>query len=83
MKPLQGVRILDLSRLIPGPYSTRLLCDMGAQVIKVEEPGQGDYIRSVPPYENGVSVAFEMLNRGKKSIALNLETRQGQEILQG
>jgi crotonobetainyl-CoA:carnitine CoA-transferase CaiB-like acyl-CoA transferase len=81
MKPLQGVRILDLSRLVPGPYCTRLLCDMGAQVIKVEEPGRGDYIRSLPPYENGVSVAFEMLNRGKKSITLNLETEQGQEIL--
>ena len=81
MKPLQGVRILDLSRLVPGPYCTRLLCDMGAEVIKVEEPGRGDYIRSLPPYENGVGVAFEMLNRGKKSIALNLETKQGQEIL--
>jgi crotonobetainyl-CoA:carnitine CoA-transferase CaiB-like acyl-CoA transferase len=81
MKPLQGVRILDLSRLVPGPYCTRLLCDMGAEVIKVEEPGRGDYIRSLPPYENGVSVAFEMLNRGKKSITLNLETKQGQEIL--
>jgi crotonobetainyl-CoA:carnitine CoA-transferase CaiB-like acyl-CoA transferase len=54
---------------------------MGAEVIKVEEPGRGDYIRSLPPYENGVGVAFEMLNRGKKSIALNLETKQGQEIL--
>ena len=81
MKPLQGIKILDLSRLVPGPYSTRLLCDMGAEVIKVEEPGRGDYIRSLPPYENGVSVAFEMLNRGKKSITLNLETKQGREIL--
>jgi crotonobetainyl-CoA:carnitine CoA-transferase CaiB-like acyl-CoA transferase len=54
---------------------------MGAEVIKVEEPGRGDYIRSLPPYQNGVSVAFEMLNRGKKSITLNLETKQGQEIL--
>jgi len=81
MAPLQGVRILDLSRHLPGPYCTRLLCDMGAEVIKVEEPGQGDYVRSVPPYENGVSVAFEMLNRGKKSLALNLQTEQGQEVL--
>ena len=81
MKPLQGVRILDLSRLLPGPYCTRLLSDMGAEVIKVEEPGRGDYIRSLPPYQNGVSVAFEMLNHGKRSITLNLETKQGQEIL--
>ena len=81
MKPLQGVRIVDLSRLVPGPYCTRLLCDMGAEVIKIEEPGRGDYIRSLPPFENGVSVAFEMLNRGKKSITLNLEKTQGQQIL--
>ncbi|HXX72174.1 MAG TPA: CaiB/BaiF CoA-transferase family protein [Candidatus Acidoferrales bacterium] len=81
MKPLQGVRILDLSRLVPGPYCTRLLCDMGAEVIKVEEPGRGDYIRSLPPYVNDVSVAFELLNHGKKSITLNLEKQKGQEIL--
>jgi crotonobetainyl-CoA:carnitine CoA-transferase CaiB-like acyl-CoA transferase len=81
LKPLHGVRILDLSRLLPGPYCTRLLNDMGAEVTKVEEPGRGDYIRSLPPYQNGASVAFEMLNRGKKSITLNLETKQGQEIL--
>jgi crotonobetainyl-CoA:carnitine CoA-transferase CaiB-like acyl-CoA transferase len=82
MNLLDGVRILDLSRLLPGPYCTRLLADLGAEVIKVEEPGRGDYIRSLAPFENGVSVAFELLNRGKKSIALNLETEQGQEILQ-
>ncbi len=81
MKPLQGVRILDLSRLLPGPYCTRLLADMGAQVVKVEEPGRGDYLRSLPPFENGVSVAFELLNHGKKSIVLDLETVRGQEIL--
>ncbi len=81
MKPLKGVRILDLSRLLPGPYCTQLLHDMGAEVIKVEEPGRGDYLRSLPPYVNGVGLAFEMLNRGKKSITLNLETKQGQEIL--
>ena len=50
-------------------------------MIKVEEPGRGDYLRSLPPFENGVSVAFEMLNRGKKSIAINLETEEGQEII--
>ena len=81
MKPLQGVTILDLSRLVPGPYCTRLLGDMGAEVIKVEEPGRGDYIRSLQPYVNGVSVAFETLNRGKKSITLNLEANQAKQIL--
>jgi crotonobetainyl-CoA:carnitine CoA-transferase CaiB-like acyl-CoA transferase len=81
MKLLEDIRILDLSRLLPGPYCTLLLADMGAEVIKVEQPGRGDYLRSLAPFENDVSVAFELLNRGKKSIALNLETRQGQVIL--
>jgi len=81
MQLLQRVRILDLSRLLPGPYCTRLLADMGAEVIKVEEPIRGDYLRFLTPQEDGVSVAFELLNRGKKSIALNLETKQGQEIM--
>ena len=82
VKLLDGVRILDLSRLLPGPYCTRLLADLGAEVIKVEEPTRGDYIRSLAPFENGVSIAFELLNRGKKSIALNLETTHGKDILQ-
>jgi len=81
MRLLEGIRILDLSRLLPGPYCTLLLADMGAEVIKVEEPGRGDYLRSLAPYENGMSVPFELLNRGKKSVVLNLETKQGQEIL--
>ena len=81
MKPLQGIRIIDLSRLLPGPYCTRLLGDMGAEVVKVEEPRRGDYLRSLPPHQNGVSIAFEMLNHGKKSITLNLEKEAGREIL--
>ena len=81
MQLLQRVRIIDLSRLLPGPYCTRLLADMGAEVVKVEEPIRGDYLRSLAPQEDGVSLAFELLNRGKKSVALNLETKQGQEIL--
>ena len=81
MQLLERVRILDLSRLLPGPYCTRLLADMGAEVIKVEEPGRGDYLRGLPPFVNGVSVPFELLNRGKRSLVLNLEMEQGQEIL--
>jgi crotonobetainyl-CoA:carnitine CoA-transferase CaiB-like acyl-CoA transferase len=81
MKPLEGVRVVDLSRLLPGPYCSRLLADMGAEVIKVEEPERGDYLRTLPPYENGVSVAFDLLNRGKRSISLNLEAKEGQEVL--
>jgi crotonobetainyl-CoA:carnitine CoA-transferase CaiB-like acyl-CoA transferase len=81
MKHLQTIRILDLSRLLPGPYCTRLLADMGADVVRVEGPGRGDYVRSLGPFENGVGVPFELLNHGKKSIVINLETEQGQEVL--
>ena len=80
MQLLKGMRVLDLSRLLPGPYCTMLLADLGADVIKVEEPGTGDYGRFTEPLVNGVSVVFEMLNRGKRSIALNLKHETGREI---
>ena len=50
---LDGIRVLDLSRLLPGPYCSMLLADFGAEVIKIEEPGRGDYSRSFPPFQNG------------------------------
>ena len=80
MQLLKGMRVLDLSRLLPGPYCTMLLADLGADVIKVEDPGTGDYGRFTEPLVNGVSVVFEMLNRGKRSIALNLKHETGREI---
>ena len=63
--PLNGERILDLSRLLPGRYCSMLLVDMGAEVIKVEEPGKGDYISASAPFINGESMT---LNRGKQCI---------------
>jgi len=81
LKPLEGVKVIDLSRLVPGPYCTRLLSDMGAEIVKVEEPGRGDYLRALPPYRIDVSIAFETLNRGKKSVAVNLESKIGRKIL--
>ncbi|MFN2543301.1 MAG: CaiB/BaiF CoA transferase family protein [Actinomycetota bacterium] len=79
--PLAGTRILDLTRLLPGGYCTLLLADMGAEVIKVEEPGKGDYIRWTPPMVGEESAAHRALNRGKRSITLNLKTPEGVGLL--
>lgn len=76
---IPGVRILDLSRLLPGPYTTRLLADLGAEVIKVETPLLGDYARHLGPGFGGDTM-FRMLNRGKRSLGLNYRNRQGREI---
>ena len=79
--PLEGITILDLTRLLPGGYCTLLLADLGADVIKVEEPGRGDYIRWSPPMVAGQSAAHLALNRGKRSIELNLKIPGGVELL--
>jgi len=77
---LNGVRILDLTRLLPGPYATQLLADSGAEVIKVEDTGAGDYARhSEPRSERDVGAIFEMVNRGKKSVSLDLKSDEGTE----
>jgi crotonobetainyl-CoA:carnitine CoA-transferase CaiB-like acyl-CoA transferase len=77
---LDGVRVLDLSRFLPGPYLTMTLADHGAEVIKVEEPGQGDPSRAIGPREAGVSVYFRNANRGKKSLALDLKAPEGRVV---
>jgi len=80
-QPLNGIRILDLSRLLPGAYASQMLADFGADVIKVEEPGSGDYGRFMPPQgPGGLSLYFVAINRNKRSITLNLKTEQGREI---
>ena len=79
--PLTGIRVLDLTRLLPGAYCTQLLADMGADVIKVEEPGAGDYMRWTPPLVDGQSVLFNAVNRNKRSIVLNLKERRGRDAL--
>ena len=79
---LSGVRVLDLSRLLPGPYATMILADMGATVDKVEDPRGGDYLRFMPPKgEGGVNPVFEMLNRGKRSVVLDLKREGGRDAL--
>jgi len=81
MAPLDGLRVLDLSRLLPGPLCTMILSDLGADVIKVEQPEIGDYARSAPPFIGDTGAAFLMLNRNKQSITLNLKNADAQEIL--
>jgi crotonobetainyl-CoA:carnitine CoA-transferase CaiB-like acyl-CoA transferase len=80
-QPLAGLRVLDLSRLLPGPYATLVLADLGADVIKIEAPEGGDYLRWMPPLTGKVSWAFFALNAGKRSLALDLKHPEGAEIL--
>jgi alpha-methylacyl-CoA racemase len=76
--PLAGVRVLDLSRLLPGPYCTQVLADLGADVVKVEDPAGGDYLRAMPPLlHDGVSALFHAVNRGKRSVTIDLKTDAG------
>ena len=80
--PLGDIKVLDLSRLLPGAYTTMILADLGAEVVKVEEPGKGDYLRWMPPYAStGESGMFLAINRGKKSVSLNLKTERGRDLL--
>jgi len=78
---LLGVRVLDLSRVLAGPYCTMLLADMGAEIIKLEIPGRGDDSRQFPPFKDGESLYYVNLNRGKRSITLNLKHAEGKRIL--
>lgn len=77
---LKGVRVLDLTRLLPGPFCTMIMADFGAEVIKVEEPGKGDYVRELPPLLSGVGTRHLVVNRGKKSLTLNLKAPEGKKI---
>jgi crotonobetainyl-CoA:carnitine CoA-transferase CaiB-like acyl-CoA transferase len=84
--PLAGVRVLDLTRLLPGGFCTLMLADFGAEVLKVEDTGMGDYIRWAPPYYEGAdesakSALYLSLNRGKRSVRLNLKDERGRDAL--
>jgi alpha-methylacyl-CoA racemase len=84
--PLEGLKVLDLSRLLPGPFCSMLLSDFGADVLKVEDTGMGDYVRwATPAYEgaerSAAGALFLALNRGKRSIRVDLKTDEGREVL--
>ena len=82
MRPLDGVRVLDLSRVLSGPYCTMQLGDLGAEVITVERPGAGDDTRAfAPPYQGDQAAYFLSVNRNKKSITLDMKRPQGKAVL--
>jgi len=78
---LRGLRVLDLTRLLPGPFGTLILADLGADVVKIEQPGAGDYLRMLPPLVDGIGARFRAVNRGKRSVALDLGCDAGREVL--
>jgi crotonobetainyl-CoA:carnitine CoA-transferase CaiB-like acyl-CoA transferase len=80
-RPLDGVRVLDLTRLLPGAYGTLLLADLGADVIKIEDPRGGDQARQMPPLVKGSSVYFQILNRNKRSVTLDLRSPEAPAVL--
>src|SRR5262249_30677284 len=81
-RPLTGVRVLDLTRVLAGPFCAMILGDMGAEVIKLEEPGKGDDTRAWPPFVGGEATYFMAVNRNKQSLTLNLKAAEGRTIFQ-
>ncbi|EHM10515.1 putative acyl-CoA transferase/carnitine dehydratase [Thermanaerovibrio velox DSM 12556] len=80
-RPLEGVTVLDLTRVLAGPFATMMLSDLGARVIKVENPSGGDDSRAFAPMVNGESAYFMSINRGKESVAINLKHPEGKKLL--
>src|SRR6185436_13903333 len=78
--PLAGVRVVDFSRLLPGPWCTQMLGDLGAEVIKVEQPGIGDFSRHNPPNYRSGSAYFNSVNRHKRSLAVDLSSKEGRKV---
>ena len=77
---LDGVRVLDLSRVMSGPFCTAMMADLGAEVIKIEMPGSGDDSRHFGPFVEDESAYFMLLNRGKKSVTLDLKSDRGRAL---
>ncbi len=79
--PLSGIKVVDMTRVLAGPFCTMTLADLGADVIKIERPGNGDDSRAFGPHQHGESAYFMSINRGKKSLTLDLKAEKGREIL--
>src|SRR5690242_4775827 len=79
--PLSGIKVVDLTRILAGPFCTMLLADMGAEVIKIETPGQGDPLRGQGVIKDGLSWYFAAFNRNKRSLTLNLRSDEGKAVL--
>ena len=77
---LSNIRVLDLTRVMAGPYCTMYLADLGAEVIKIEIPGSGDDTRKFPPFKNGESLYYCNMNRNKKGVTLNLKKPEGKAL---
>lgn len=80
--PLKGIRVLDLTHVLSGPFCTMTLGDLGAEVLKVEKPDRGDTTRGTPPFINGVSHYFLAINRNKKSLGIDIKTDEGKQLLE-
>ncbi|NCB38628.1 MAG: CoA transferase [Erysipelotrichia bacterium] len=78
--PLEGIKVVDLTRVLAGPFCTMMLADLGAEIVKIEKPGTGDDSRAFGPHLNGESAYFMSINRGKKSLTLDLKAEAGREI---
>jgi crotonobetainyl-CoA:carnitine CoA-transferase CaiB-like acyl-CoA transferase len=77
---MDGIKVLDFTRLLPGPLATYILAHLGAEVIKIEDTGGSDFTRYSPPFVDGKSAVFSFLNAGKKSVSINLKTEKGKQI---
>lgn len=81
-KPLDHIKVIDLTRLIPGPFCTSILSDLGADVVKIEDMHKGDYLKDIKPLtDNGRSVAYDIFNRGKKRVYLDFKNEEGRSLL--
>lgn len=79
--PLSGIKIVDLTRILAGPFCTMILADMGAEVIQIEPPGAGDPLRGQGAIRDGLSWYFAAFNRNKRSLSLNLRSEDGKAVL--